>query len=148
VTGLIVTLGAGAIYAPTFALLGLASGLLFELGTFYALALGVAAGSVWGSYVGGLAGFLTVTPEMLIVSLLLWPLLVRLGSSSLVHERQNESAAAFLAVTVWFWPPSAILAEKIIITVIGVFVIIKHRSNIVRLLKGEENKIYIFKSSK
>jgi stage II sporulation protein E len=98
VTGLIVTLGAGAIYAPTFALLGLASGLLFELGTFYALALGVAAGSVWGSYVGGLAGFLTVTPEMLIVSLLLWPLLVRLGSSSLVHERQNESAAAFLAV--------------------------------------------------
>jgi glycerol-3-phosphate acyltransferase PlsY len=58
------------------------------------------------------------------------------------------SAAAFLAVTVWFWPPSAILAEKIIITVIGVFVIIKHRSNIVRLLKGEENKIYIFKSSK
>jgi glycerol-3-phosphate acyltransferase PlsY len=58
------------------------------------------------------------------------------------------SAAAFLAVTVWFWPPSAILVEKIIITVIGVFVIIKHRSNIVRLLKGEENKIYIFKSSK
>lgn len=55
-------------------------------------------------------------------------------------------AAAFLAVTVWFWPPSAILAEKIIITLIGVFVIVKHRSNISRLLKGEENKIYLFKS--
>lgn len=58
------------------------------------------------------------------------------------------AAAAFLAVCVWFWPPSAILAEKIIITVIGVFVIIKHRANISRLLKGEENKIYLFKSKK
>jgi glycerol-3-phosphate acyltransferase PlsY len=54
-------------------------------------------------------------------------------------------AAAFLAITIWFWPEGAILAEKIIITVIGVFVIVKHRSNIVRLINGTENKIYIFK---
>lgn len=54
-------------------------------------------------------------------------------------------AAAFLAITIWFWPEGAILAEKIIITVIGVFVIIKHRSNIVRLIQGTENKIYLFK---
>ena len=53
------------------------------------------------------------------------------------------SAAAFLAVAVWFYP--AILAVKVIITLIGVFVIVKHKSNIGRLVKGTENKIYIFK---
>lgn len=98
VCGLLIALPTGAAYAPTFALLGLASGLLFELGSFYALALGVAAGSVWGSYVGGLAGFLTVAPEMLITSLLLWPILGRLGSSSLVQMKNQESAQALLAV--------------------------------------------------
>lgn len=98
VAGLLITLGASAAYAPTFALLGLASGLLWELGSFYALALGVAAGAVWGSYVGGLSGFLTVTPEMLIVSLLLWPFLSKLGSSSLVNETHREREAAERAV--------------------------------------------------
>jgi glycerol-3-phosphate acyltransferase PlsY len=52
------------------------------------------------------------------------------------------SAAAFLAVTVWFYP--VILPVKVIITLIGVFVIVKHRSNIARLCNGTENKIYIF----
>jgi glycerol-3-phosphate acyltransferase PlsY len=52
------------------------------------------------------------------------------------------SAAAFLAVTVWFYP--VILPVKAIITLIGVFVIVKHRSNIARLCNGTENKIYIF----
>ena len=98
VAGLLISLGASAVYAPTFALLGLASGLLFELGSFYALALGVAAGAVWGSYVGGLTGFLTVTPEMLIVSLLLLPLLGRIGSSASVLERKEAAVAAEEAI--------------------------------------------------
>jgi glycerol-3-phosphate acyltransferase PlsY len=55
------------------------------------------------------------------------------------------SAAAFLAVAVWFYP--AILPVKAIITLIGIFVIVKHRSNIVRLCNGTENKIYFFKKS-
>ncbi len=98
VTGLLISLGASAVYAPTFALFGLASGLLFELGSFYAIALGIAAGSVWGSYIGGLTGFLTVTPEMLIVSLLIWPLLGRIGSSASVLEKKEASVAAEQAV--------------------------------------------------
>lgn len=53
------------------------------------------------------------------------------------------SAALFIAVGVWFVP--AVLAAKIIITAIGAFVIVKHRSNIVRLARGNENKIYLFK---
>ena len=52
-------------------------------------------------------------------------------------------AATFLAVAIWFYP--AILAVKVIVALIGVFVVVKHKSNISRLLKGEENKIYIFK---
>ena len=98
VAGLLISLGASAVYAPTFALLGLASGLLFELGSVYALALGVASGSVWGSYVGGLSGFLTVAPEMLIVSLLIWPLLSKIGSSKEVLEKKVASEAAEQAI--------------------------------------------------
>jgi glycerol-3-phosphate acyltransferase PlsY len=52
-------------------------------------------------------------------------------------------AALFLAISVWFNP--AILPVKIIVSLIGVFVVIKHKSNISRLLAGTENKIYFFK---
>jgi 3-deoxy-manno-octulosonate cytidylyltransferase (CMP-KDO synthetase) len=54
-------------------------------------------------------------------------------------------AAAFIAAAVWFTPAGA--AAKVIISLIGLFVIVKHRSNIVRLVRGNENKIYIFKKS-
>lgn len=64
------------------------------------------------------------------------------------------SAAAFLAVSVWF--PFPILGVKgyhdlpqcILVTLIALFVIWKHRSNIGRLLNGTENKIYFFGSKK
>ena len=52
-------------------------------------------------------------------------------------------AATFLAVAIWFYPVP--LAVKIIVSLIGVFVVVKHKSNISRLLNGTENKIYIFK---
>lgn len=58
-------------------------------------------------------------------------------------------AAAFLAVSVWFpWlgvKGVADLPQCILVTVIALFVIWKHRSNIKRLVSGTENKIYIFK---
>ena len=49
-------------------------------------------------------------------------------------------AAAFLAVSIWFYP--CILPIKAIVTLIGVFVIWKHKTNIQRLLNHCENKIY------
>ena len=52
-------------------------------------------------------------------------------------------AATFLAVSIWFCP--ALLAVKIIVSLIGIFVVVKHKSNISRLLKGTENKIYFFR---
>ena len=49
-------------------------------------------------------------------------------------------AAASLAVLVWMFP--CLLAVRIIAALIAVFVIVKHKSNIQRLMKGCENKIY------
>lgn len=53
------------------------------------------------------------------------------------------AAATFLAVSIWFCPVP--LAVKTIVALIGAFVVVKHKSNISRLLKGTENKIYFFK---
>lgn len=52
-------------------------------------------------------------------------------------------AALFLAVSIWFVP--ALIVVKIIVSLIGVFVVIKHKSNISRLVHGTENKVYFFK---
>ena len=49
-------------------------------------------------------------------------------------------AAATLAVLVWLFP--CLLAVRIIAALVAVFVIAKHKSNIQRLVKGCENKIY------
>ena len=49
-------------------------------------------------------------------------------------------AAATLGVLVWFFP--CLLAVRIIAVLVAVFVIVKHKSNIQRLVKGCENKIY------
>jgi len=62
------------------------------------------------------------------------------------------SAAAFLAVAVWFpvlgTRGSADLPQCVLVTAIALFVIWKHRSNIKRLASGTESKIYIFKTAK
>ena len=58
-------------------------------------------------------------------------------------------AALFLAVGVWFrWlgcEGTDNLPQCILVTVMAVFVVWKHRSNIVRLVKGTENRISLFK---
>ncbi len=50
-------------------------------------------------------------------------------------------AAATIAILVWF-TPDASLPLRILVTLLGLFVIYKHKSNISRLVKGCENKIY------
>ena len=58
-------------------------------------------------------------------------------------------AALFLAVGVWFrWlgcEGTDNIPQCILITVVALFVVWKHRSNIARLAKGTENKIRLFK---
>lgn len=52
-------------------------------------------------------------------------------------------AALTIAVLVWFYPdPDATLPCRILVTILGIFVIYKHKSNISRLIHGCENKIY------
>ena len=59
------------------------------------------------------------------------------------------SAAAFLAVAIWFPILGTVgyhdLPQCILVTLIAFFIIWKHRANIGRLVKGNENKIYLFK---
>ena len=59
------------------------------------------------------------------------------------------SAAAFLMVAVWFpilgtegWRN---LPQCVLVTLMAVFVIFKHRANIGRLISGTESKIYLFR---
>ena len=49
-------------------------------------------------------------------------------------------AAVALAVLVWLFP--CLLGMRVIAALIAVFVVYKHKSNIQRLMKGCENKIY------
>ena len=60
------------------------------------------------------------------------------------------SAALFLAVAVWFpilgAEGVANLPQCVLVTLIALFVVWKHRANIGRLRKGTENKIYLFSS--
>ena len=53
-------------------------------------------------------------------------------------------SALFLAVAIWIPMPIVhpSLPLQIVMTLLGLFVVIKHKSNIVRLAKGCENKIY------
>ena len=53
-------------------------------------------------------------------------------------------AAAFLVVAIWFYPlvATCTLPEQVVVTLIGIFIIWKHRSNIQRLKNHCENKIY------
>lgn len=59
------------------------------------------------------------------------------------------SAAAFLAVAVWFpvlgAEGAANLPQCVLVTLIALFVVWKHRANIGRLARGTESKIYLFR---
>ena len=96
--GLVVSLAVSATYAPAFGLLGLASGLIWPLGSFYAVGLGAAIGIAWCSYVGGLTGFLSVAPEMVVASLVALPLLPKLYTSAIAGEVKQDRTAAEDAV--------------------------------------------------
>ena len=58
-------------------------------------------------------------------------------------------SSAFLAVAIWFpilgTRGADDLPQCILVTLIALFIIWKHRSNIGRLIHGNENKIYLFK---
>ena len=89
--GLLMTLGIGPLYAPAFALFGLFSGILWEVGAVYAVGLGVGAASVWCSYVGGLSGFLSTAPELTVAALFGLPLVPRVLSAGRVLREEEDA---------------------------------------------------------
>ncbi len=73
--GFVSSLGISSAYAVSFALVGLASGVLFNVGLAYAYVGGAMLLSVWCAYSGGVMGFLSTFPEYAIASMLSIPLL-------------------------------------------------------------------------
>ena len=74
VAGFFASFGVSGLYSVAFSLAGAAAGALFTFGSWYAASAGAALLSVWGAYVGGVSGFLSVMPEFLIASALMTPL--------------------------------------------------------------------------
>ena len=62
------------------------------------------------------------------------------------------TASAFLAVAIWFPILGTVgyrdIPQCVLVTLIALFIIWKHRANIGRLVHGNENKIYLFKKVK
>ena len=62
------------------------------------------------------------------------------------------TAATFLAVAIWFpvlgTHGAADIPQCVLVFAVAAFIVWKHRSNIGRLLHGNENKIYLFKKAK
>jgi len=62
------------------------------------------------------------------------------------------TASAFLAVAIWFpilgTRGVADIPQCVLVTLIALFIIFKHRANLKRIAAGTENKIYLFGSKK
>ena len=99
--GFISPLGVSGIYAVAFGLAGLGAGLLFSLGTMYALIFGGVLLSLWSGYAAGLEGFLTTLPEYLIAATLYAPLCKGVEpEASAERERQITESARDMVGTV------------------------------------------------
>ena len=124
---------------------------------YLSLATGImtVVGHMWTCFMKFRGGKGVATAFGMLMALLTVPVLAAFGVFVLTvwlsHYISLGSilAAAAIAVLVWVCPvsmiwvaPAALLPLRILVTLLGVFVIVKHRSNIARLAKGCENKIY------
>lgn len=87
-------LGVSGLGAVAFSLAGLAAGFLFPLGIGYALLGGGVLLSAWGTYQGGLTGFLSLLPEYAIAALLSFPLLRKLVTEKKTEETEGVAKSA------------------------------------------------------
>ena len=77
-TGFVTTLGISGTLSVSFALAGLAAGVMFGFGTGYALIAGGVALAAWSAYSSSLTGFLSTLPEYVIAASISLPLLKRI----------------------------------------------------------------------
>lgn len=73
--GFIASFGIVGIHSVSYALLGLAAGAFFSLGSGYAVIIGGGAVAAWSYYMSGMIGILGTLPEYLIAAALISPLL-------------------------------------------------------------------------
>ena len=88
--GFVSSLGISSTYSVGFALVGLASGVLFGAGITYALISGGLLVSFWSAYAGGSMGFLSTFPEYVIAALLSAPFLRKLPAEE-KYKAEPES---------------------------------------------------------
>ncbi len=92
--GFFSALGISHIHAVAFALAGIGAGLLFKIGSMYALIGGFAALSLWASYTSGLVGFLTALPEYIIGATLAFPVFKKLPTEKTESEITSAPKSA------------------------------------------------------
>ena len=83
--GFFSSVAVSGIFSPAYSLLGILAGALFVYGTRYATTAGGAVLSLWGAYVSGVSGFLSLFPEYLIALCIIVPMLKR-------FEREDNGA--------------------------------------------------------
>ena len=92
--GFVAAIAVSPIQAVSFALAGIASGLLFRIGASYAIAGGCVALSAWSAYSAGLGGFLAALPEYLLGAAIAYPIISKLPTSETNEKRETDSASA------------------------------------------------------
>jgi len=94
--GFVSSLGVSGLYSVAFALVGLASGLLFSAGITYAFVGGGVLLSLWCAYTGGALGFLSTFPEYVTATLLTAPLIRKMSGeisdAKEIREERNDAA--------------------------------------------------------
>lgn len=97
---------------------------------------------VWLKFKGGKgvatsAGVIAaVAPASFAVAFVVWFLTMIL---SRIVSLSSILAAIAVAVSGWMLPPQSLIVDGLL-SLIGVVVVVRHRTNILRLLKGEEHK--------
>ncbi len=92
--GFAASLGISSSYSVAYALLGLASGLLFPLGYAYALLGGGALLAAWSAYSGGLVGFLSTLPEYAASTAIFFPFARLLSTEKKEEVREDKRRVA------------------------------------------------------
>jgi len=124
--------GAAIISGQDWRLLGLAGVIGAILGHSFSIFTGFKGGKGVATAAGGV---LVLMPFSCLIGALVW-----LITFSLTRYVSLGSILAAVAVPAASWVRGNPLPLNIAITAIGLFVIIRHRSNITRLLNGTENK--------
>ncbi len=92
--GFVSSVGLSASYSVAFTLAGLAVGALATLPIIPAVLIGGVAASVWGAYVGGIAGFLSLFPEYAIAAAISIPLFKRTKLERTPEEIESAESIA------------------------------------------------------